>query len=466
MSREDREGHSSLQFLAPIVILGGIVTYMLISIVGTPQSSNFLQFASILGLVVYLLTFANIHAGIAITILCIGISPELTVFGFSNIRLEDFLLPILMFAWLTRHLDSHEEFVSAPLKGPILWYLGISILAALMGTAMGTLETRKWVLVLGKMFMYFILYLIILNNVKTFAEFKAYVILMVLVSVISIAFGFQGNPVRDREGAVSKLMGPYGETANIYAGYLAMNLGLMIGLFLYLNHFRHRFLLGIGIAGASYASLITMSRTGYISVVTSLAIVGLFKIRKLLVVTAIALVIFPLIAPEQVISRARTIMDIPSAKKPESLAARISEWEYSLQLVMGERPLMGFGLGSVSLGDVDNEYVRVLRDTGFLGLFIFCILIWKCVRLSWNLIGHETDNPLIRGFSAGYALALLGTLVHMLGATTLTSIRSAETFWILTALASVLYVRLPEWTKEREPSSEEIPVPYTSPVRS
>src|SRR4030095_15845006 len=94
---------------------------------------------------------------------------------------------------------------------------------------------------------------------------------------------------------------------------------------------------------------------------------GLFKDRRLLVVTLIVGLITPVIAPTAIMDRISTIAGVASGDQPTSWSSRVFAWQTLGGRALSESPVVGFGLASVNLGMVDNEYVRVLVDTGILG---------------------------------------------------------------------------------------------------
>ena len=64
--------------------------------------------AAAIGLPIYLIAIVDPILGLSILIACIGLSPEFTFGGVRNLRMEDFLLPGLVFGWLLRAGESIE----------------------------------------------------------------------------------------------------------------------------------------------------------------------------------------------------------------------------------------------------------------------------------------------------------------------------------------------------------------------
>ena len=81
-----------------------------------------------------------------------------------------------------------------------------------------------------------------------------------------------------------------------------------------------------------------------------------------------------------------------------------------------------------------NEYFRVIGDLGLVGLFGFLWLLFRPLRLSSRGYRLASEGTFARGLCGGYLLAILCMMIHAWGATTFTSIRTMETFMVLTGL--------------------------------
>jgi hypothetical protein len=72
------------------------------------------------------------------------------------------------------------------------------------------------------------------------------------------------------------------------------------------------------------------------------------------------------------------------------------------------------------------------------------------------------DLLVLKSYAAGFLLAWVMVIVHCLGATTLTSIRTMSTFMMLAGIAGVIHNRAEEWgAKAKGPPQEfgELPAP-------
>ncbi len=424
----------------------GLLAYLMMAVTDITGQASFVQFSAALAALAYLLTLINIRFGMGILILCIGLSPEVGVGDFNNLRFEDFVVPALLVAWLLRTLRNREELASNPFKAPMLAYLGVMIVSALLGVSSGSVEWTRSGLLLGKNLIYVLLFLIVLNNVRTYAEFRAFVIFTLLVSLAAATISLGQSRVLE-DPSTQRLHGPLGETANIFGGYVILHISMFLGFFLQFTSLRARIVSVICAGVLFYILMFTYSRTSYIALLCGIGLIALLKHRRLVVVLVIMAILFPLLAPDNVIARAQTILGIFSGPGPESWEARVSSWEESQSRILS-RPAFGSGPGSISFGDVDNEYVRVAVDLGLIGL---AALLWFLFRIAvrmYRLYAQIETPGFVKAFVAGYFILLVSISVHAGGATSFSAIRTMEAFMVWTGFLAVLINRYPEWKEE------------------
>jgi hypothetical protein len=82
---------------------------------------------------------------------------------------------------------------------------------------------------MGKFVEFFLIYVLMVNNITRREEFRALAVFAILVSVASALATSNGFASEEPGG---RLNGPLGETANMYGGYLILNIGVALGLFL------------------------------------------------------------------------------------------------------------------------------------------------------------------------------------------------------------------------------------------
>lgn len=423
------QGREPVGRIVPILViltLLGVPVILLSSMAGV--ESPVVIYVSIAS-IVYFLTLFDIRIGLTITVAAIGLAPEFSAGVVADLRIEDFLIPVILFSWLTRRETARPTLM----RGPMLMYIVVSLIATFYGAAMQTIDPIRGMFIAMKSVEYFVLLYLVVNIVRSEDEIRFFTYVFILVGLFAAAQGiFMGW--RPDRGIVHRVSGPMGETANIFAGYLTIIISLCIGLVVQTSRLPVRLFLVGTILFLFYACLLTFSRTGYVSLFSGLGIFSLFKRRQLILLILIILVLFPLLAPESVWERASTIGGIFVGELPESARARKQAWEVAWYNDIAQSPLIGNGPGYLPFGYVDNEYVRILVDIGFAGLIAFLWLIFRLFQKANQSYNASTEGTFHRGLSAGYFIALIAMSVHAFGATSFTSIRSMEAFIILTGI--------------------------------
>jgi len=428
-----------LQKLLLTLVPLGLLLYGLFK--GSDADLHF-QIGVAAGFLVYIVTFIDLTLGLAILIACVGLSPELTIGGIQNLRLEDFIVPALLLSWITRIMQQRIPLAPILVSPALPLYGGAILIATLVGVAGGTTKLLTAALYMGKFTEFFLIYLLLVNNITRREEFRA---LAVFSVIVALASALMVSNAFSEDRTAGRLNGPLGETANMYGGYLILNLGIALGLFLHSPTAGARGAFAIAVALLGVPLLYTYSRTSIVAIFFAAMLFGIMKDRRLLVVTVIVGIVTPIIAPAAIMDRISTIAGMATGNEPSSWSSRMYAWQTLGGKALEESPLVGFGLASVNLGMVDNEYVRVFIDTGILGLGLF---LWVLVKLgirATSLVNQLPDHTFERGYASGYWIAFVAMMVHAVGATSYTSIRTMECFVVITGLFGALYNRSQEW---------------------
>jgi putative inorganic carbon (hco3(-)) transporter len=125
-------------------------------------------------------------------------------------------------------------------------------------------------------------------------------------------------------------------------------------------------------------------------------VVGILRERKLVVVVVLLVVGWQTVLPSSV--QQRILMTSDSAGELDSSAAeRVQLWDDAIH-VFKTSPVIGLGFNTYEfLGrvgpyrDTHNYYVKVLVETGLLGLFLYFALLFKMSRASYMLFRSSPD---------------------------------------------------------------------------
>lgn len=401
--------------------------------------------------VLYLGILINIHFGLVLLVICFGLSPEYEVAGISNFRVEDLFIPVVLLAWVTRVTMGRERLEQTDLKIPLAILVSLSAISSLLNYLWTGIPLLNSLLFFGKTVEYYLIFLVVMNVVKTRREVMGYVYLLLAVSLAGGIFGLHGYLTEGLPVPAAKVTGPVGETATIFGGYLVFHMMIAVGMAICIPHFMTRVALGAYLLASVVPMMLTFSRTTFAAFFGGLISLAFLGRGRALIGVAVLLIALPIFFPDQVNERMATIFRIFSDEPPPSWTARVSAWRKFGGIVM-QSPVIGRGVGTVPLGYIDNEYVKQAHELGLMGLLVFFWLLLRIFRTSLHTI-RRADDPQILGFCTGFAAGFAAILIHNLGATSLTSIRIAMPFFFATGLLyAVKNHMLPEEMPEPAPA--------------
>lgn len=418
------------------------------------------------GMLLGFIALCELRVGLAVLLLAIGLSPEFTVLGIPNFRYEDAILPVLLVAWLARHILCRERLRPTDLKVPLLIIVFVSMISSLNNHIQSGLDLSVAVLRFGKSIEYYLIFLLVLNTLRSRADVRGFVALMLLASLLVGILGIAQWSVHGG-GDGFRVPGPTGETANILGGYYVFHICIALGL-LARARSSSRPLLLLYLALMLIPIGLTLSRTSYVALIIGiLTIWGVSRSGAIAWPIAFLLLIGWFI-PETVAERFGTIAGVFSGDAPSSWQARVAGWEAFIPAAL-ERPLFGHGVGSRELGEVDSEYVLQLYSLGVVGLGAFLWLISRCLRTAIRIGRLEDRDPTVQGFALGYLGGTVALLAHSIAATTFTTIRTTEPFFFATGILYVIWNRIEARRREDAeslPDEEANPVPAQEPAEA
>jgi putative inorganic carbon (HCO3(-)) transporter len=194
------------------------------------------------------------------------------------------------------------------------------------------------------------------------------------------------------------------------------------------------------IAVTVYCLLYSFSRGGYLAFLSGLLIIGLLKKRRMIIVVLVVLLSWQSLVPLAVQERI-TMTYNKDDRLEESADQRVQLWTDAVQLITSY-PVMGTGfvtymyMGRVGqLRDTHNLYVKVLVETGIIGMFLFMWLLARLFTIGFRLFRTSKDP-----FNSGMALGLLSLFASLVVANLFgdrwTYIEINGVVWVLFALAA------------------------------
>ncbi len=232
--------------------------------------------------------------------------------------------------------------------------------------------------------------------------------------------------------------GPLAYGPNQTAAFLVQFAMLFWGLLQFVTRIKLK-IAGYAIVAATlFAMMYEFSRAGYIATIFAVLVLGLMKDRKLLLVLAVFLVTWQTVVPTAV--RERVKMTDDTGHLDASSQERIDLWENAKKVII-RSPIVGQGFATFQLGehvdnleDTHNYYVKVMVETGLLGLAMFFYLLQQMLATSHSLYKRAKD-PLYRGLGLGLLLATCACLISNIFGDRWTYLEIMGLLWVQFAAA-------------------------------
>ncbi|HRS51474.1 MAG TPA: O-antigen ligase family protein [Candidatus Marinimicrobia bacterium] len=423
-----------------------------------------------LGLLV--VTFTNTDFAIYILIFSMLLSPEIgsrTTSGEGmTIRIDDLILGIIILTWLAKTAINKELglFRKTPLNKPIWIYTLVCILSTGIGMLAGRVNFLTGSLFVLKYTQYFMIYFMVMNQVRTKKQINNYLISLIITFIIVTIFALIQAPSGQR--ITAPFEGESGEP-NTLGGYLvlliAINLGLILNDDAITNRHLRRGLLLVTII-SFYPLLMTYSRGSWLAAI-AVIIAYIAVSKKRWIVFGIATLVFilaPYVFPQSVIDRVKytfteqqgydaTLQEhIGGITIDTSASERIRSWRSALKDVT-KHPLLGFGVTGWRF--LDAQYIRVLIETGIIGLVAFLYLQFSLL-LNIRKVYSDAKTPLYRALAQGFFVGTIAMMAHSITANTFIIVRIIEPFWLACGLVMAV-PEVEELETEKLPEIEKVP---------
>lgn len=393
---------------------------------------------------------------------------------FVSVRIEDFVLAGIFLFWSISAIFNKFISLRLPVQRSILLYLFIGFTSAACSllliksveSNLVLLHTFRRVEYFG---MFFVAYDFISNKLQLKSVMRVVILVSLLVALYGLGQQYLGLPVISTTNSeFSKgLALTLGEGARInstFAGHydlaayslfpLLLLLGLISGDSKY-KHFLFMIMIPIYLAMVLSASRVTFAAF----FLTSASFLWFIRKRIWLVPLAIVMIATVVLSP-QLAGRYRELIfnhllssvprvsaqeqapvdeQIPDAMKPPSQPEDRSfnirlqaEWPRAI-LAFKKNPLLGTGYSSVGLA-VDNDYLRLLAETGILGFFAFVLICIRIIKSSWPyIVSKSTDFHRI--FILSTTFAFLGLMVNAIFIDVFEASKIAIVTWTLMGIS-------------------------------
>ena len=157
-----------------------------------------------LAFAIFIVSFINIEWGLYILIFSMLLSPEFTIgetTGSSlgrgvTLRFEDFLLAVIALSWFAKNAVNKEIglFLKTPLNKAIFFYIIACLVSTGFGVIDGRVDVKTGSLFLLKYIEYFIVFFMMVNQVKNTEQIKRFVFCLLLTCLITSIIGILQIP--------------------------------------------------------------------------------------------------------------------------------------------------------------------------------------------------------------------------------------------------------------------------------
>jgi len=247
--------------------------------------------------------------------------------------------------------------------------------------------------------------------------------------------------------------GPLAYGSNQTAAFLAQFAMFFWGFVQFVQRKKLRLIFYGLVALTIFADLYTFSRGSYAALLVSIVVLGFLKDRKLIVIAAVFLFTWQAIVPTAV--RERVEMTQNSNGQLEiSAQERVNLWEAAEQSIISS-PVLGIGFATYQIGnhvdglkDTHNWYVKVMVETGIIGMIIVLVMLQQVLAVAYRLF-KRAEDPLYRGLGLGLFVAMCSCIVANFFGDRWTYLEITGILWILVA-AAIRALQL----AETEPATE------------
>lgn len=234
--------------------------------------------------------------------------------------------------------------------------------------------------------------------------------------------------------------GPLAYGSNQTAAFLAQFAMFFWGFAQFLERKKAKLLCYALVAVTLLATMYEFSRGGYLAVLASVLVLGLVKDRKMLLILMAFLLTWQTIVPNAVRERVSMTQD-SSGQLEASAQERVDLWA-DAERSMLHSPIVGTGFATFQLGehvdnlkDTHNWYVKVMVETGIIGLMITLVLLQQLLAVPYRLFKQSTDR-LYQGLGLGLFLACCACLVANFFGDRWTYLENTGLLWVLVAAAA------------------------------
>lgn len=233
--------------------------------------------------------------------------------------------------------------------------------------------------------------------------------------------------------------GPLAYGSNQTAAFLAQFAMFFWGVVQFVKRMKIKLFGYALVAITLFAVMYTFSRAGYLAILLSVLLLGLLKDRKMLLLLGVFLFTWQTVVPTPVRERVN-MTETANGQLEASAQERVDLWTDAETSIL-HSPIVGSGFATFQYGkhvadlkDTHNWYVKVMIETGIIGLIMAMFMLQQMLATAYRLFKRATD-PLYRGLGLGLLLACCACIVANCFGDRWTYLEIMAPLWVLVAAA-------------------------------
>ena len=233
-----------------------------------------------------------------------------------------------------------------------------------------------------------------------------------------------------RDGGPLGFAGPNG-----LAAFLSQSAMFLWGFGQFLKRRKAKLLIYALVGLTLFATMYSFSRAAYVAVVLGALLLGVLKDRKLIPIVVVFLLCWQFVVPTAVQERV-TMTQSSNGHLEASAQERVDLWTNAKKMILSD-PVFGTGYATyqlvehtAGLRDTHNWYVKVLVETGVVGLLMALAFLVLLVAVAYRVYRKGKD-PLYRGLGLGFLLMVASSIILNLFGDRWTYLEINGLLWVL-----------------------------------
>lgn len=241
---------------------------------------------------------------------------------------------------------------------------------------------------------------------------------------------------------------------NIFGCLIVLALPMCIALLLTTKNKRKKLLFSVFAICMCASLLFTYSRGAWIGAVCAIGVYVFMKDKRLIMPVIIVILLALILIPG--ISDRITYMLSSDYMESSMQGGRLIRWTIGLQ-ILREHPWIGLGLGAfggavaanhelftevggqlIETFYMDNYYMKIIVESGIIGILAFVFLMWQVIRVSIKTV-HIVENKFTKEIGIGIIAGLSGVLAHCFVENIFEVPMMGVLFWVFVAAMAQLW---------------------------